>query len=525
MMEKTLSIYGSHDAGAVFIDKQSTLRILEYERITRQRYAMYSDRFDGSDWEKMGTSLQQRKGFISYIKSLMMYPDVESIIYNELSNTDLDLLREEFPNAVLKQAGHHRSHAACAYFQSPFDDALVISIDGGGWDAGSVSMSKVYLATKNRMNDLNDPKKDLGNPYGLIGCPISEINPGPDSINCSLVYAGKVMGLCAYGNIRADWLHAMRRFYDHKTLRTLGNEIGLELSFNSLSGQNSYDLAATSQAVFEEVAFDLVKSYLSKHLTNVVLTGGCALNVLFNQRLKEHLAITGHDLYVPPNPNDCGLALGQMLNEHPQKLSSVVYNGFELLDKADLDRHIVERGATKISIDEIVDLLSKGKIIGLVEGDSEVGPRALGNRSIICDPSFPGMKDILNTKVKFREWFRPFAPVAILQDAPTYFNNVFESAYMSYAPTVKNEYRDKLVAITHIDGTSRLQTVTEHQHSRFYNILSTMKTREKIPVILNTSFNIKGRPILTTIKDALHVLDNTELDYVIIENYLFSKRG
>jgi len=161
----------------------------------------------------------------------------------------------------------------------------------------------------------------------------------------------------------------------------------------------------------------------------------------------------------------------------------------------------------------------------MVEGFSEVGPRALGNRSIICDPSIDGMKDILNAKVKFREWFRPFAPVCRLQDKDRFFDNTCEAEFMSYAPDVKSEYQQKLKAISHIDGSSRLQTVTAIQHKLFYAILSELEKRNKIPVILNTSFNIKGMPILTTIKDALYCLDNTEMDYVVIEGWLFKRKN
>ena len=135
------------------------------------------------------------------------------------------------------------------------------------------------------------------------------------------------------------------------------------------------------------------------------------------------------------------------------------------------------------------------------------------------------MKDILNSKVKFREWYRPFAPVCILEDSNTYFDDVFESDFMSYAPKVKEEYRDVLPSITHIDGTARLQTVSKDGHKLFYNILKELKERNEIPVILNTSFNIKGAPILTTIEDALYVLDNTEMDYVYVEGFIFKKKS
>ena len=149
-----------------------------------------------------------------------------------------------------------------------------------------------------------------------------------------------------------------------------------------------------------------------------------------------------------------------------------------------------------------------------------MGPRARGNRSIVCDPNIADMKDILNSKVKFREWYRPFAPFCKKEDAHKYFDspNFDNLEYMSYAPKVKV---DTLPSITHVDGTARLQTVTEESHSHFYELLTEFGKISETNVLLNTSFNIRGYPILSTIKDALYALENTEMDYVVIEDYLF----
>ena len=162
----------------------------------------------------------------------------------------------------------------------------------------------------------------------------------------------------------------------------------------------------------------------------------------------------------------------------------------------------------------------------MVYGDSEVGPRALGNRSIVCDPNIADMKDILNSKVKFREWYRPFAPFCMKDQASWFFKsrNWENLEYMSYAPEVKDEEKDRIPSVTHADGTARLQTVTEESHPVFYEILKEFGEISYTNVLLNTSFNIRGYPILSTIEDALYALNNTELDYVVIEDYLFSKK-
>ena len=209
----------------------------------------------------------------------------------------------------------------------------------------------------------------------------------------------------------------------------------------------------------------------------------------------------------------------------PQEKVNITYSGLPLLDINKLPFFIKEFNATKVTKAQIAELLFQGNIIGVVYGDSEVGPRALGNRSIICNPNIKSMKEILNSKIKFREWYRPFAPFCKLEEAYKFFESPsFENLeYMSYAPKVREEFVEKLPSITHIDNTARLQTVTKESHSHFYSILEEFGKLCDVNVLLNTSFNIKGKPILSTIEDALYILNNTQIDYVVVEDYLFKK--
>ena len=201
--------------------------------------------------------------------------------------------------------------------------------------------------------------------------------------------------------------------------------------------------------------------------------------------------------------------------QKPIERVDVRYNGLPLLDKDELSGYNVK----KVTKKEIAELIKDGKIVGLVYGDSEVGPRALGNRSIVCDPSIADMKDILNSKVKHRESYRPFAPFCKKEDAYKYFESRdFENMEcMSFAVRVKV---DTLPSITHIDNTARLQTVTKESHSHFYELLTEFGKISDTNVLLNTSFNTRGKPILSTISDAVDILNNTELDHVIVNDYL-----
>ena len=514
-----LTIYGGHDSSCTFINKDGTLSVLEYERICKKRYAAFSKGAEGFD---VGTTDQQRLEFVTYIaENILKEPDV--VWWNALDQKDIDLLKTFWPNSEYNgEVIHHLAHATCGYYQSPFDDALIISADGGGTDEGISTTTKIFTGDADGIKPVEHIRIDFGAAYGKIGYPISEISKK----GSNLAIPGKVMGLCAYGNVIGEWIDPIKNYYliDQHSLPKLSERLGFDVdTHDCLSGQKGYDLAATSQYVFEQLMFDIVKHYFDQNPKNLIFTGGCALNVLFNQKLKDYVHSKGCELYVPPNPNDCGLSLGQYLYHTAKKIKPVVYGNFDILDKQVIDDYKEDYNFSPITVERIVDLISKGKIGGIIQGKSEVGPRALGNRSIICDPSFSDMKDVLNAKVKFREWFRPFAPVCKVEDKDIYFEDAYESEYMSFAPTVKEEYREKLISITHADNTSRLQTVTVEQHKLFYEILTVMEKVGKIPVILNTSFNIKGKPILTTYEDAFHVLKETELDFLVTEDFIVEK--
>lgn len=521
-----ISFYGSHNATVVVEENGKIICVIEIERFLNQKNAGYSQYLISRTRPYLLTEI------VSWIKKTYGIKEYDTCYYLNSDTIEGDekvFYHELIPAKQYINCLHHLSHAACGFYQSSFEKALIISFDGGGNDG----FFNIYCA-ENR-NEIKEIKRfgiDLGFPYMSFGDYLEDIKLEPALNIGNLVYSGKIMGLCSYGNLRLEWLDSFKKYYTSKPdglnykklLEVLESETGLSFNINSrLNGQEAWDVAKTSQIAFEEVFLELVDKYLVQYSDlPVVLVGGCALNILLNTRLKQEL---NKEIFVPPNPNDCGIASGMMLYHlKPQQAVDLTYAGVPILDKDMLMAYCEEAcHVSSLNTEVLVNDLANGKIVGVVRETSEHGPRALGNRSIMCNPSYENMKDILNSKVKNREWYRPFAPVVRLEDVSTYFEFEGESRWMSFCPKVKPEWREKLTSITHVDGTARVQTVTKEQNEFLYNLLTDFKEKTGIGVLLNTSFNVNGKPILSTIKDAVTVFQSTKMDCLLIENYYFSK--
>jgi carbamoyltransferase len=374
---------------------------------------------------------------------------------------------------------------------------------------------------------------DLGITYTLFGQYFGDIKlENSFCYDGELSYPGKIMGLASYGKINDDWLGHLKNFYSTKLplnfsdkISFLSELIGIKFDTNDrLYNQLEYDLAATSQKAFEEVFLEKVKPIFDEYQElPVCFSGGCAMNIILNTRLVEEF---GKQVFIGPNPNDSGIALGMMLDYiKPKKQFDATYMGSSLLDIDSLACQLFETdySVKTLNIKNLASIIVDGAIIGVARGRSEVGLRALGNRSILCNPALSNMKEILNSKVKRREWYRPFAPVVRLQDLNKYFDWEQESRWMSFCPKVKKDYRDKLPAITHVDGTSRVQTVTESQNEFLYKLLTEIEKLTGIGILLNTSFNVDGKPIISTVKDSIELLETSELDGIVLENTMVIK--
>ena len=531
--ELIMSAYGSHNA-TIAMYYRGEYTVVEVERWLNKKNA----------------------GLLSYLPAgypQLVFDEITDYLLSKTDRSDVDVflgnyfdfkkIKPKFNIHKHLNFDHHESHAACAFFQSPYQEAIVFTYDGGG-DRGFFNVYKVDRY--NGVELLERCNQDLGFAYMILADHLKDIRRDPLNIG-NLVYAGKLMGLCSYGNVREEWLPYFNESYETfnyfgdsyiggaeakvDALPKLMKQIGVD-DFDQkktrLEGQFAWDIAATTQRAFEDQFFKFARPFLDKYPDMpVCLAGGCALNVLLNGKLLQE---RGGKVFVPPNTNDCGVAVGGILHyQKPENQVDLTYSGIPLLDEHMFSSYIEGDQFTlvrEVSPTSLADFIKQGNIVGLIQGTSEHGPRALGNRSIICNP-VGDMKNILNEKVKNREWYRPFAPVVRLEDAPTFFNfpEDAQSRHMTFVAEVKDEWKDVIPAITHEDGTARLQTVTSQQNPFLYELLTEFSKENDHAVLLNTSFNVNSKPILSRLSDALHILKNTQLDAIYYEGDLIFREG
>ena len=373
-------------------------------------------------------------------------------------------------NVSLHYGNHHGSHAAAGFATSDFDSAAVLVIDAiGEFTTTSISLYKSEAGGRFSSKILYERK--YPNSLGLFYSAITDrvgLKPNEDEYI--------LMGMSAYGLPR--WADDMRKMLSsgynfHKGCR------------HFFPDANEFHLAASAQIVYEEEFIKLLK--LTKELTkqnNLVLMGGCALNCLANRHIGDYF----ENVWIMPNPGDAGSSIGAIAAAEKQKLNwQSPYLGYNI--------------EGKYPVKQALDELLKNKIVGVASGRAEFGPRALGNRSLLADPTGQEMKDVVN-KIKKRQEFRPFAPVILKSEVHKYFDvkRGFESPYMQYI--VKARDTAKYPAIVHADGSSRVQTVTKEQHPGLWRLLTQYKKHTGIPMLLNTSLNIKGEPMVNSRLDA-----------------------
>ena len=430
---------------------------------------------------------------------------------------------------------HHLTHAANGCFTSPFSEALCAVVDGLG-ERGSTAF---YHFADGDLRRLDRPRlfdmSSLGLLYSWI-CWACGFDP----------LAGeewKVMGLAAYGSVtpeyhdllqpmlRVDGLSLRKsRDFDARSARLLGWRERFR------TPREAADLAATGQHVFGNVMRELLTNLHATGLSdNVVLSGGCALNSLWNGSAVRDTPF--RNLHVPSAPGDDGNAIGAAMlawrADHPGAPlpdNGTPYLGSSLSDDTlERLRRFSGLKVTRLAPSDVArtaaGLLAAGKLLGWAQGRAEFGPRALGNRSVLADPRSLDVKERLNALVKLREEFRPFAPVVLHEHGADYFEDYSVSRYMERTLRIREERRGEIPGVVHEDGTGRLQTVRAEWNPRFHALVDDFRSRTGVPVLLNTSFNVMGRPIIHTVEDAVAMLCTTGLDAMVLDDLLVEKVG
>lgn len=441
---------------------------------------------------------------------------------------------------------HQTAHAASTYYTSPFDKSVILTLDGSG--EYPEKSGSYHYGERDRLEMFGAPDTLVGVFYDKMTDYLS-LGPG-------LTKAGTLMGLSSFGTpsdyAKNNWKEFIKpnenglsasdtKYYfimgsklvskPPHTYRTWINE-DRNLYSKKPSGSGPYTLierdevdkeigmnsASSVQYIFEKIVLKIVDDLyeLTKDYNegNLCLAGGSFLNCNANYKILKESKFK--NIFIYPASGDDGLSAGAALytyhhiygnKKENYSNSEIVYTGGEYLNN-----EIGEEYKPEI----IAKLISESKIIAWFQGRSEYGPRALGNRSFLANPTDPNMKDILNSRVKFREWFRPFAPSVAEEYCQDYFDIDVPSPFMLYTCPVKN--KELIPSITHVDGTARVQTVNKDDNPKYYELIKEIEKFTSIPMVLNTSLNINGQPIVETIEDALDLFNNSDIDGIVIND-------
>jgi carbamoyltransferase len=561
--------YGSHDASAAIIRNGELIALVEQERFNRIKHTLEfpveAVRYCLSECRVTLTELD----FIAYAGD----PDAKNPILGGKDDRNssafvLDFRgRQDFEDALREQlfrisgncslpelisVPHHLCHAASSFFLSSFEESAVFTVDGlGNWV--SATGSHAYKNQIESCFKMFHPHS-LGFLYGAITQFL-----GFEAISDE----SKVMGLAAYG--KPTYLETLREVCCYES-----NSVLLDLSYftfhqrpavNSDGSANLWysdemqklfglprkkgerisvrdqDLACSLQLLLEERVFQLLQDlYLKSNSTNLCLAGGVALNARLNGRISSQTNFK--EIFVVPCSNDAGLSVGAALQcnalhgtEHKRYPLDHCYYGPSYSDKEIeivLNDHHAEEFDVSYPhnlIDEVSSLLTESAIVGWFQGRMEFGPRALGNRSILANPTNERMKSVISSLVKFREEFEPFASVVLLEHVGQYFETTEELPFMSKVVNVREDKRSVIPAVVHADGTSRVQTVCARQNVQLTSLLEAMKEKNGIPLLLNTSFNVRGETIAHTPSDAINVFLRSGMNALALGGFLLRKQN
>ncbi len=459
------------------------------------------------------------------------YFESEDILFKDYNKKvcRTDTLLHSFPKNKIKVINHHLLHACSVYYSSPFKESAILIIDGRG---SLKETQSLFYASNNKIRLIKKTSK-IG--IGLLYATMTE------EIGFKTLEEGKTMGLAPHG------AKIKKKFFDF-----FGKYKGIETSYEKICVNQKYEVkdrykkkistfsdkakvAYEVQKEMEKAMLHLIKFAKNKTKTdNLCISGGVALNCVANNILKDTRLFK--NIYINPAASDTGIPLGGVYHgyfnhyKNPKKKTTLSpYLGLSY-SKGDVEKSLKllkKNKNIKISKDKdlkhTLRLLLKNRAVGFFQGRSETGPRALGNRSILMSPLKEKNRYILNKKIKLREEFRPFAPIVLREEVSNFFHFKGESPYMLYACKVKKEKKKFIPAVVHLDNTARIQTVTSNSNKKIYNLLKMFQKKTKVPVLINTSFNIRNEPIVETPDHAINCFLNTKIDALYLQDYIIEK--
>lgn len=518
-MTYVLGINSSHDGSIALFKNNQLLGTFTKERLTRIK------KHTNGNYEPLITAL--------LAKFNVSIDEINYICYNDHYLDDdayLDLLPycniygTSKPHTVYVEShvsynldkktvfaiNHHLGHCSYSFYTSNYNKAICISLDGSPNEYCFIALGNGTDIIKYDFPIINSSILYDKFTHYIIGNPLYK--------------SGTVMGLSAYGDILDK---------DYKKY----SDINYELYWETLSGCNptiqknvkkevsklDMDMAATLQYIFENQIIDYLNSLpddlIEEYNFNLCLSGGTFLNCNLNSKIKEFTKFK--NIHIPPACSDDGLSIGYGLYaiHNILKKDRIFYSETDLMYSG-LDYEVPKIGLP-LDINYVVDQLCKGKIIGIYQGRSEFGPRALGNRSILADPRISSIKDYINLEIKNREWFRPFGATVLEEDAYDWFQINEKSPYMLY--TCKVKHPEKVPAISHKDNSCRIQTLSRLTNNLFYDIIKAFKEKTQVPMLLNTSLNSADEPIVETPENAINFFYKSKIDVLILQDRMLIK--
>lgn len=554
LLKISLGIHVGHDRGACIVKDGQVIASLANERIDRIKYSQSIkipfETIDAlfnycglniTDINVVGLSGVAFEG----IKMYNWYK-AEFYSYYKCRNIPFHLI------------GHHDAHAYSTYYSSGLENSLVFVFDGGGDFMFSMQEAEtIYIGHNGKLTEIDrrlqniavrHMKDDINHVFPLMPEYVQNLEMSlarkysqiTRLLGFGFGQEGKTMGLASFGTPLLDFSDLNYRSLNYsltykemiKDFYIMQQKAGK--NFRKYIFDERENIASTVQNFIEHAVLSIISNYTEKYnIKDICLAGGLFLNCLTNHKILEKCDL--NNVFFLPSAGDDGQALGcayyayihEFGYDSPFRIE-LPYLGISYT-KAEIKRALEGKGLNYTWYDDIelasvmADYISKNKIVAFHRGKTELGPRALCHRSIFANPVNPAMKDILNERVKHREAFRPFAPTVIEEDQYKYFNLLQSSPYMLLATTVKEEYRKQLSSITHVDNTARIQSVSQKREPFIHSFLLELKKKIGFSVVLNTSFNVAGQPIVESPDDAIDTFLLNDIDVLIIENYVIVK--